>query len=73
VIHYTRVHPTTGEIFPYFKFMRSVCPWKPEYSMENWMEFERPTYSNEELLASANAVPRYVNNRPNDQTEDVDY
>jgi len=73
ILHYTRIHPTTGEVFPYFKFLRSVCPWKPEYSQEDWMEFERPTYSNEELMASAQTVPRYVNNRPNDQVDEVDY
>jgi NAD+ kinase len=32
ILHYTRIHPKTGEIFPYFRFMRSICPWKPEYS-----------------------------------------
>jgi hypothetical protein len=32
VIHYTRIHPETGEIFPDFRFMRASCPWKPQYS-----------------------------------------
>eukprot|EP01112_Ceratiomyxa_fruticulosa_P021756 TRINITY_DN7777_c0_g1_i1.p1 TRINITY_DN7777_c0_g1~~TRINITY_DN7777_c0_g1_i1.p1 ORF type:complete len:412 (-),score=78.75 TRINITY_DN7777_c0_g1_i1:372-1607(-) len=61
VLHYTRIHPVTGEIYPYFKFMRSECPWHPEYST-GWMEFERPTYSNEELMQSVKTVPRFVNN-----------
>eukprot|EP00027_Filamoeba_sp_ATCC50430_P007973 CAMPEP_0168547362 /NCGR_PEP_ID=MMETSP0413-20121227/3993_1 /TAXON_ID=136452 /ORGANISM="Filamoeba nolandi, Strain NC-AS-23-1" /LENGTH=391 /DNA_ID=CAMNT_0008577605 /DNA_START=63 /DNA_END=1238 /DNA_ORIENTATION=+ len=61
ILHYTRIHPQTGEVFPYFRFMRSVCPWKPEYSTD-WLEFERPVYSNDELLASVNTVPKLVNN-----------
>ncbi|KAF2072125.1 hypothetical protein CYY_006570 [Polysphondylium violaceum] len=62
ILWYTRVHPKTGEIFPYFRFLRSVCPWKPEYSAPGWLEFERPVYSNEELLESVRTVPRFVNN-----------
>jgi hypothetical protein len=26
-----RLERLSGEIFPYFRFMRSICPWKPEY------------------------------------------
>lgn len=68
ILHYTRIHPTTGEIFPDFRFMRSACPWKPNVSNEQWMEFERPTYSNEELMQSVLTVNRYVNNRPEEVT-----
>jgi len=32
VLHYTRMNPKTGEVFPEFRFLRSSCPWKPEYS-----------------------------------------
>ncbi len=42
--------------------MRSICPWRPEYSSAGWMEFERPVYSNDELMASVKTVPRLVNN-----------
>eukprot|EP01113_Clastostelium_recurvatum_P032405 TRINITY_DN4166_c0_g1_i1.p1 TRINITY_DN4166_c0_g1~~TRINITY_DN4166_c0_g1_i1.p1 ORF type:complete len:346 (-),score=81.51 TRINITY_DN4166_c0_g1_i1:25-1062(-) len=70
VLHYTRIHPVTGEIFPYFKFLKSVCPWRPEYSSEGWMEFDRPTYSNEELMQSVQSVPRYVNNFPNKEEDE---
>eukprot|EP01132_Coremiostelium_polycephalum_P004533 gene4533-5649_t len=62
ILWYTRVHPKTGEIFPYFKFLRMVCPWKPEYSAPGWLEFDRPVYSNEELMESVRTVPRFVNN-----------
>ena len=30
------------------------------------MEFDRPMYSNEELMESVSGVPRYVNNTPKD-------
>jgi len=74
ILQYTRVHPKTGEIYPVFKFMRSICPWKPEYGSEEWLEFERPTYSNEDLMHSVQTVPRYVNNNaPPESEEDVDY
>lgn len=32
------------------------------------MEFDRPTYSNEELMQSVQTVKRYVNNRPEEVT-----
>jgi len=73
ILHYTRIHPTTGEIYPYFRFMRSVCPWKMEYSSPGWMEFERPVYSNEDLLASVNTVPLLVNNIEGEKQEEKDY
>jgi len=79
ILHYTRCHPVTGEVYPYFRFMKSVCPWRPEYGSEKWLEFERPIYSNEELLASVQTVPRFVNNKtppktPNSlEPEEVDY
>ncbi|EGG17959.1 phosphoglycerate mutase domain-containing protein [Cavenderia fasciculata] len=50
ILWYTRVHP------------KSVCPWKPEYSAPGWLEFDRPIYTNEELMESVRTVPRFVNN-----------
>ncbi|KYQ92772.1 phosphoglycerate mutase domain-containing protein [Tieghemostelium lacteum] len=62
ILWYSRVHPKTGEINPYFRYLRMVCPWKPEYSAPGWLEFERPVYTNEELMTSVRSVPRFVNN-----------
>jgi len=64
----------SGEVAGHFKWMRSVCPWKPEYSC-GWMEFDRPTYSNDELMKSVQTVPRYVNNRKeeDEKYEEVDF
>lgn len=67
VLHYTRINPKTGEVFPEFRFLRSSCPWSPEYSSDDWVEFHRPTYTNEELAQSVNTVPRYVNNIDNSE------
>eukprot|EP01114_Cavostelium_apophysatum_P016733 TRINITY_DN4817_c0_g1_i1.p1 TRINITY_DN4817_c0_g1~~TRINITY_DN4817_c0_g1_i1.p1 ORF type:complete len:353 (+),score=45.77 TRINITY_DN4817_c0_g1_i1:44-1060(+) len=72
VLHYSRVHPTTGEVFPYFKYLRSVCPWKPQNSHNEWFEFDRPTYSNDELMASVQTVPRFVNNTHKASEDDDD-
>eukprot|EP01117_Protostelium_nocturnum_P002096 TRINITY_DN1273_c0_g1_i1.p1 TRINITY_DN1273_c0_g1~~TRINITY_DN1273_c0_g1_i1.p1 ORF type:complete len:354 (-),score=104.73 TRINITY_DN1273_c0_g1_i1:89-1150(-) len=74
ILHYTRIHPETGEESPVFKWMRSICPWKPDNGSEEWMEFERPTYTNEDLMNSVLTVPRYVNNTKNPENdEEVDY
>ncbi len=62
ILHYSRVNPISGEISPFFKFMRSCCPWKLEETDSDWLEFERPIYTNEELLQSVSSVPRMVNN-----------
>ena len=32
ILHYTRTNPVSGEILPYFNWMRSVCPWNPKLS-----------------------------------------
>jgi len=54
--------------------MRSICPWKPDNGSEEWMEFERPTYTNEDLMNSVLTVPRFVNNTKNPENdEEVDY
>jgi hypothetical protein len=39
---------------------------------DGWLEFERPTYSNEELMRSVMTVPRYVNNisKPEDKDDE---
>jgi len=74
VLHYTRIHPVTGQVYPYFRFMRSTCPWSEENSYDSWMEFERPTFTVDELQEIVSMVPRYVDNKPEYHTEEeVDY
>ena len=60
ILHYTRRDPTTGEILPFFSFMRSVCPWDRKLSPQGWKRIQRPTYANEMLLAMAERVPRMI-------------
>ncbi|GAM17271.1 hypothetical protein SAMD00019534_004460 [Acytostelium subglobosum LB1] len=69
ILWYTRVHPKTGEIYPYFRFLRSVCPWRPQYSAPGWLEFDRPIYTNDELMESVRTVPRFVNNQEGDDSK----
>jgi len=64
VIHYTRRDPQTGEIAPTINWMRSICPWDPTLSTNVWQQIERPTWTNEELLAEVRQIPQLVNNKP---------
>jgi NAD+ kinase len=57
VLHYTRRDPRTEQIAPYLNWMRSVCPWDPERSDNEWRPVERHRYSNAELLAIAEKTP----------------
>jgi NAD+ kinase len=60
IIHYTRRDPATGEVAPYCRWMRSVCPWDPKRSRNEWEVIERPRYSNQDLLDSAAKLPRFI-------------
>lgn len=61
ILHYTRRCPATGEIAPYVKWMRSVCPTDTTRSKNVWEPVERPLYSNEELRTFVESVPRLIN------------
>ncbi len=45
--------------------------------LDHRLEFERPMYSNDELLQSVQTVPRWVNNNPKEaapqKEEEIDY
>jgi NAD+ kinase len=58
VLHYTRRHPATGEITAHLNWMRSVCPWDPGLSSNDWQAINRPRYRNADLLAVAEKTPR---------------
>lgn len=60
ILHYTRVDPHTGEVHPFFLWMRSVCPWDTKLSPKGWLKIDRPVYDNELLLAAAERVPRMI-------------
>ncbi len=60
IVHYTRRDPESGKVASYVKWMRSVCPTDLTRSRNVWEPVERPLYSNEELLAYAETVPRLI-------------
>lgn len=58
VIHYTRLDPKEGgaSAAPYFSWMRSICPWQPKLSWNQWMRIMRPHFSNRDLLSRVDQV-----------------
>lgn len=64
VLHYTRRDPETGRCSDTFEWVRSVCPWDPKRSNDDWRRIECPTFSNEELLATVEKIPRIISGSP---------
>ncbi len=60
VVHYTRRNPETGEIDPYIKWRRSVCPWDEKLLPGVWEPVKRQRYSNSDLLRGAQRVPMMI-------------
>ena len=60
ILHYTRRNPQTGDMAPFFSWVRSICPWDKKLSPKGWMEIKRPVYDNDLLLATAERVPRMI-------------
>jgi NAD+ kinase len=58
VLHYTRRDPATGQPAAHLDWMRSVCPWNPTLSENEWKPIQRPRYSSADLLAVAERTPR---------------
>lgn len=57
ILHYTRINPKTGEVSPYVRWARSICPWQvAEDEAGEWYEFTRKKYTNDELLSYAQKV-----------------
>lgn len=70
VLHYTRRNPETGELGLRMDWVRSVCPWDPSRSSDEWKRIEPPRFSNDDLLASVGAVERLVAGAPLDGQSD---
>jgi len=65
IIHYSRRHPETGEISATLDWMRIVCPWHMDMSVQkDWVRVVRPLWSNEDLLKRVHAIPQLLNNTP---------
>jgi NAD+ kinase len=62
ILHYTRMNPETGTMEGRYDWMRSVCPWDEALSSNAWTRIGRPTFTNEDLLAMADAEPRLIDN-----------
>ena len=63
IIQYTRRTPGSDEApGTRYDWMRSVCPTDLALSSNDWTRIVRPVYTNEELLALAEAKPRLVDN-----------
>lgn len=57
VVHFTRLDPITTKPAPYLRWMRSVCPWQ-DSSEGQWKELSRRTLTNEEMITTAEQLPR---------------
>ena len=60
VLHYTRRDPATQVLSPHIEWMRSVCPTDLSLSSNNWQNIVRRQFTNEELLAEADEIPRLI-------------
>jgi NAD+ kinase len=61
VLHYTRRDPAdAARVQDHLAWMRSTCPWDPSLSRNTWVPVTRPRYTDSELLALAERVPRLI-------------
>lgn len=62
IIEYARIDPADpSHILDDFGWVRSVCPWDPSLSTNEWRSLSTRAYTNHDLLVLANQVPRLVN------------
>ena len=57
VLHYTRRDPESGAVAAHLNWMRSVCPWDPKRSSNEWETISRERFTNEELLKVVAQTP----------------
>lgn len=67
IIWYTRRDPNTMRIARDFNWVKTICPWDTSKTPTDWIRIRRPMYSNEALLKMVEAVPRLVDNTPEDE------
>jgi NAD+ kinase len=60
VLHYSRRNPENDEISSNYDWLRSVCPYDPGLSHNEWQKIERPRFSNEALLERVAATKRLI-------------
>jgi len=69
IIWYSRRDPETNRIARDFNWVKTICPWDTTKTPTDWIRIKRPVYSNEALLQMVEAVPRLVDNRPEEQVD----
>ena len=60
VIHYTRINPETGQVAPRLQWVRRMTPTNNGNVVEEWQEFGRTRYSNDDLLEYVETLPVLV-------------
>eukprot|EP01128_Nolandella_sp_AFSM9_P010030 TRINITY_DN678_c0_g1_i1.p1 TRINITY_DN678_c0_g1~~TRINITY_DN678_c0_g1_i1.p1 ORF type:complete len:296 (+),score=56.04 TRINITY_DN678_c0_g1_i1:46-888(+) len=69
ILHYTRRNPITGKISNNINWFRTICPWDESKTPTDWVRFERPIWSSEQLLEWCDKTERLVNNTPDEEEE----
>lgn len=57
IFHYTRRNPETHELTTHANWMRRIRPTDDPVWVSNWLEIERPRYTNEELMEIVDGYP----------------
>lgn len=60
ILQYSRIDPSSGDEAPYLGWMRSVCPFDPSLSTNEWEQIVRTRYSNTALLELVEQYPRLI-------------
>lgn len=62
VLEFTRIDPESGTVSDHMDWVRSICPWDPEWQLSpcaSWTRIVRRTYTSDELLEQARRFTRY--------------
>ena len=61
IVHYTKRDPQNPtHVSAHFDWVRTVIPWDLERLDSSWQRIERPVFSNQDLLALADRIPRLI-------------
>lgn len=63
ILHFTRRNPRTGEQAGHLNWFRSVCPTDLSLSRNEWEIIKRPKFTNKQLLAEIERVPRIISGK----------
>jgi NAD+ kinase len=61
ILHYTRINPEGAtDVRTRLDWMRSICPWDPARSTNDWQTIQRPVFTGPELLAMVEQHRRFL-------------